>query len=234
MLRICSALVLLLATSVLPLPAVALQTSSEPRAVDGDTIAIGKDRFRIWGIDAPEKAQNCTRDGKDWACGEWSKQMLAADMAKGRVACEAVDRDRYNRIVALCRVDGVDLAEAQIKRGAAVAYSQYTKRYVPFEQKAKAARKGVWGAEMVNPSDYRRGKTATKAPAAAAAPASATPVAAAKGCAIKGNINAKGVKIYHRPDQRDYAKTQITPATGEQMFCTEAEAKAAGFRAALN
>ena len=46
-------------------------------------------------------------------------------------------------------------------------------------------------------------------------------------CLIKGNINAKGNKIYHMPGQRDYDKT-----VAEEMFCTEQEAQAAGFKAA--
>ncbi|MBB6669631.1 phospholipase D family nuclease [Cohnella nanjingensis] len=44
---------------------------------------------------------------------------------------------------------------------------------------------------------------------------------------IKGNINAKGDKIYHVPGGANYDRTKA-----EQMFCTEADAQAAGFRAA--
>ena len=42
---------------------------------------------------------------------------------------------------------------------------------------------------------------------------------------IKGNINAKGEKIYHMPDGSNYDKTNP-----EQWFKTESEAVAAGFR----
>lgn len=213
------------------LPALALQ-APEQRAVDGDTIAIGKDRYRIWGIDAPEKAQMCKRGGKDWACGAWSGEMLAADMAKGRVTCEAVDRDRYGRIVGLCRVNGVDLAELQVKRGAAVAYAQYTKRYVAMADEAKAKKMGVWGAEMVDPAEYRRDKRNGSGTDVQKAATAKTEANAPKGCAIKGNINSKGAKIYHMPGQVHYDKTKINPATGEAYFCSEAEARAKGFVAA--
>lgn len=228
MLRLCSTLVFLLAASVPVLPAMALQ-APEQRAVDGDTIAIGKERYRLFGIDAPEKAQMCKRGGKEWACGIWSGEMLAADMAKGRVTCEAVDRDRYNRIVATCRVNGVDLAELQIKRGAAVAYAQYTKRYVALADKAKATKQGIWGAEMVNPADYRRDKRNGGDSSAPKAEPAKAETKAPKGCVIKGNINAKGTKIYHMPGQTHYEKTKINPAAGEAYFCSEAEAQAKGF-----
>jgi methylphosphotriester-DNA--protein-cysteine methyltransferase len=55
--------------------------------------------------------------------------------------------------------------------------------------------------------------------------------AAAADCAIKANVSASG-RIYHRPGQRDYAATRINPARGEAFFCTEPEARAAGFRPA--
>ncbi|MBD5798658.1 hypothetical protein BHU24_23970, partial [Bacillus pseudomycoides] len=45
-------------------------------------------------------------------------------------------------------------------------------------------------------------------------------------CNIKGNKNSKGEKIYHMPGQQFYDKTNA-----EKMFCSEAEAKAAGYRA---
>lgn len=51
-------------------------------------------------------------------------------------------------------------------------------------------------------------------------------------CAIKGNVNSKGEKIYHMPGMRDYNRTDIKPAEGDGWFCTEAEAQEAGFRRA--
>lgn len=51
------------------------------------------------------------------------------------------------------------------------------------------------------------------------------------GCDIKGNISTKtGERIYHLPGQRFYGKTIITPGHGEAWFCTEAEARANGWR----
>jgi hypothetical protein len=50
-------------------------------------------------------------------------------------------------------------------------------------------------------------------------------------CPIKGNINAKGERIYHAPWSKHYAATRIDTSKGERWFCTEAEARAAGWRA---
>jgi len=51
-------------------------------------------------------------------------------------------------------------------------------------------------------------------------------------CNIKGNINTRGEKIYHVPGQRYYSETRISASHGERWFCSEAEARAAGWRKA--
>lgn len=52
-----------------------------------------------------------------------------------------------------------------------------------------------------------------------------------KGCDIKGNISYRsGAKIYHVPGQEYYKTTIINPEYGERWFCTEAEARANGWR----
>lgn len=52
-------------------------------------------------------------------------------------------------------------------------------------------------------------------------------------CNIKGNISrSSGRRIYHVPGDPDYASTRISPGHGERWFCTEAEARAAGWRRA--
>ncbi len=51
------------------------------------------------------------------------------------------------------------------------------------------------------------------------------------GCNIKGNISVDtGERIYHVPGQKYYDVTIISPQKGERWFCTEAEARAAGWR----
>jgi hypothetical protein len=50
-------------------------------------------------------------------------------------------------------------------------------------------------------------------------------------CAIKGNITmTTGERIYHMPGQAHYAATRISTGSGERWFCSETEARAAGWR----
>jgi len=55
--------------------------------------------------------------------------------------------------------------------------------------------------------------------------------AAPHACNIKGNISyLTGERIYHMPGQKYYWRTIISPWRGERWFCSEAEARAAGWR----
>jgi len=49
-------------------------------------------------------------------------------------------------------------------------------------------------------------------------------------CDIKGNISASGERIYHLPGQDYYDDTRISAGKGERYFCSEEEARAAGWR----
>lgn len=50
-------------------------------------------------------------------------------------------------------------------------------------------------------------------------------------CNIKGNISIDtGERIYHAPGQKYYQQTRISPQHGERWFCSEAEAREAGWR----
>src|SRR5262245_62768957 len=44
---------------------------------DGDTLTQGTERVRLLGIDAPELAQTCVKDGAPYPCGRRSREMLA-------------------------------------------------------------------------------------------------------------------------------------------------------------
>ncbi len=87
---------------------------------------------------------------------------------------------------------------------------QYSKAYVPLEDAARAAGRGIWSGSFELPEKWRKehprggssggaAVTPVVAPAAgatqgAAAAARGDPLPA-NGCAIKGNINSKGEKV---------------------------------------
>lgn len=50
---------------------------------------------------------------------------------------------------------------------------------------------------------------------------------------IKGNISDQGERIYHLEGQQYFAETSINFLAGERHFCSEADARAAGWRRSL-
>ena len=104
--------------------------------IDGDTLKIAPERIRLHGIDAPESAQSCRAGGKTWACGEAATRALRERIAGRPVECAERDRDRYGRIVAVCRVDGADVNAWMVEQGWAVAYRKYSTDYVSHETAA--------------------------------------------------------------------------------------------------
>jgi hypothetical protein len=78
---------------------------------DGDTLKIGGTIYRLWGIDDPEAKQTCP-DG--WPAGSLAATRLQALTAGRSIVCQEKDRDRYGRIVAICRASGEDLGAIMV------------------------------------------------------------------------------------------------------------------------
>lgn len=109
---------------------------------DGDTLKLDGVVYRLWGIDAPEANQSCP-DG--WAAGRMATTRLQALVTGRNVVCEAREKDRYGRTIAICRASGEDLGAILVSEGLAWAFVRYSSDYVRQEEQAKAARLGVHG-----------------------------------------------------------------------------------------
>lgn len=206
---------------------------------DGDTIAVTlegvRERVRIIGIDAPEMA----RFGNPADCyAQESASQMQSLVQSQEVYLLAdptqADRDRYDRLLrhVVLDDDGHSLAALLMVEGGYAVERQFAAPYryqpdlVAAQDRASAAGLGLWsacaGADIV-----------PVAPAAPPPAAPTEPAAPATGdCLIKGNIASDGEKIYHVPGQRHYDVTAISPEKGERWFCTEQEARDAGWRRA--
>lgn len=200
--------------------------SGRASVIDGDTIDIRGTRLRLHGIDAPESDQPCiTRAGSQWRCGQQAALALDQRIAGRPVRCERRDVDRYGRIVAECFLGEQSLNRWLVREGWAVAYRQYSRAYVPDEDRARMDGRNIWSGHFDMPAAHRRGaRSAAGAPAGTIAPDPA--------CPLKGNINRRGDRIFHAPGQADYDRTVIDTAAGERWFCSPEEALAAGWRPA--
>ena len=189
-------------------------------AIDGDTLVVGGIRVRLEGIDAPEVDQTCTgADGRPWTCGRAALSALAELVQRDVVRCEERGLDKYRRLLGVCHANGVEINRDLVRRGLAWAFTRYSQSYVSAEADARARRVGIWSGKAQPAWEYRAARWQTEE---ASAPS---------GCAIKGNVTANG-RIYHLPWSPWYGRVKMDDNKGKRWFCSEAEAIAAGWRAA--
>jgi endonuclease YncB( thermonuclease family) len=201
-------------------PSTETTIAGRARVIDGDTLEIDGRRIRLHGIDAPERGQSC-RDGqgRDYRCGLSAARALSDKIGQQAVSCAARDVDRYGRIVAVCRAGGEDVNGWLVSEGWAVAYRRYSRDYVDAERAARSAQRGLWAGTFTAPEEWRHGLHGVAADTTRPGT-----------CDIKGNISKTGERIYHVPGGAFYDATRIDLTRGERMFCSEAEARAAGWR----
>lgn len=119
--------------------------------VDGDTLRIGGETFRLKGIDAPELAQTCG----SWPAGEEARRALQRLTGKQVVRCERMGTDRYDRTIASCHAGDTDLGAALVRSGMAFAYTTYSVRYLFDEVRARVDGVGLHGHGCATPADWR-------------------------------------------------------------------------------
>lgn len=239
-------LLLLLLTS----PALA----AEAIVKDGDTIQIGNVAYKLAGVDAPEMDQPCVDEHADnWTCGADARDRLAKLINKREVRCVDLGEDKIyqNRRAGICTVVGetVSLNQAVIQSGYGISIEAPAKAGAKAsvqadEAAARDKRQGLWRGCFVTPADFRAKVTDAKLQGASCPPANEKALRAAlfpedlpkpDGC----NIRAKQVRrakltgnigVYLIPQCQNYA-TQPKP---DRWFCSEDDARAAGYRKALN
>lgn len=171
--------------------------------LDGDTFILNNgERIRLLGIDAPELG----RCGADQA-----KEALTKLVLNKPIILSEDKRDTYGRRMGLVYVGSQLVNETMLASGMARPdYDKNSKseRLKAAYHKAVDAKRGIHGTECKKTS----------------------PVAPSPNCTIKGNID-KGTweHLYHLPTCRHYNQIVLDLDLGEQFFCTESEAKDAGF-----
>lgn len=169
--------------------------------IDGDTFFIAnRQRVRLLGVDAPA-IENCF--------GKEATAALAKKILGKRVILKEPQVDAYKRVMALVYVNGELINEYMVKNGFVIYRWDDSSQTTVFKEANDFARNnnlGIFSTECYQLTPPK------------------------KGCNIKGNIrNDNEVKTYMMPTCSHYPQTMVEKFRGESWFCSEKEAKAAGF-----
>jgi endonuclease YncB( thermonuclease family) len=102
-------------------------------------------------MDSPEIGQQCTRAGKAFDCGRSAQEHLLQLVSGQTVGCTGWQRDKYDRLLAICKADGVDLNGRMVADGWAVAFGDYEGE----EAAAQEHNLGIWQGEFIRPREWR-------------------------------------------------------------------------------
>ncbi|NEW86150.1 MULTISPECIES: thermonuclease family protein [Rhodopseudomonas] len=239
-------IVMVLGLAMMTSPAVA----ADAVVKDGDTVQLGDKVFRLEGIDAPELDQRCVNQFADpSACGIEARDALVKLIGGRSVACRDLGPDPVfkGRRLGTCAIAGEtdSLSRRMVQDGFALnAVTGGKDRFAGDEAKARDEHKGLWQGCFVAPNDFRRwNRDAALRGAACREDKRAALIEAMfpdtpamlPGCTIKGKIARRAritgnVGLYQIRGCPSYASL----TKPNRWFCSEDDARAAGFRKAYN
>ncbi|MEQ1696591.1 MAG: thermonuclease family protein [Hyphomicrobiaceae bacterium] len=176
--------------------------------IDGETV-------QLFGVEIPMAGQQCAGTK---SCASAAKTALQKLVGGKRVTCEISGREANNASSATCKVNGADIAGQLVRGGHVFATTGLFATYASAEREARSNRTGLWRNNALRPTEFR---AKVWEDAKQSAPG---------GCPIKGTV-AGDNKTYLVPWAPSYDKAKVRPDRGERWFCTEAEARAAGWKA---
>lgn len=211
------------------------------KIVDGDTIDVNINgapfTVRYIGIDTPETKDP---DSPVQFYGPEATNRNTELVANKEILLvkDSSETDQYGRLLRYVFADGIFVNETLVKEGYAhaKAYPPDTSCHALFteaEEQAKTQALGLWSAAATS-VEVVPTLAPTQPPVSNTDGCPQGCLEEKPGCAIKGNINNSGEKIYHVPGSTSYSKTKIDPSNGERWFCTANEAISNGWRAPNN
>lgn len=205
------------------------QSSAErARVIDGDTLQVEGAVVQLYGIDAPELGQLCESNGRLWHCGVEAALALSKllTLNQSSLQCSPWSKDGRSApdpppatTVEVCEVGDEDLAVLMLHNGHALALPGAFPDYADAERQARDAKLGVWHSDFVAPWDWRAGIQSPNRRSDSI-----------RECTVKGALGADRQPLYYVPTDPEYQAITIDPEQGDTMFCSDDEARQAGWR----
>ncbi len=134
-------------------PAAGQTIEGRATVIDGDELRVGDSLIRLFGIAAPDISSNLGPDARLYLQG----------LADGQhIRCTEVDRNIEEQSIAICTIEGTDLATELLAQGLAAVYRvgapptieerELAARYDTEEADARERKLGIWAPREMAPS----------------------------------------------------------------------------------
>lgn len=143
-----------------------------PIVFSGDTFAVDGVTYRLWGIEAPARLQECQDARGRYRCGQQATLMLRTLFLAKPVQCVRVQKPRGRPILSTGSAisphpvrcgfafpapwaSDSDFAEIMVRSGYAFADRSESATYLAAERTAEEAEAGLWRGRFVLPWEWR-------------------------------------------------------------------------------
>ena len=126
----------------------------------GDTFVLQNYVFKLYAVAAPLREQHCTwSNGMDYECGTVSAQKLKEFIESDPVTCRVMSVNKRGEVLGACSIkdaegNTMDLGAYMVEEGWALALPEINPIYVPYQERAKAGLKGIWGGQFLAPWEW--------------------------------------------------------------------------------
>jgi endonuclease YncB( thermonuclease family) len=196
--------------------------SGQVTVIDGDTLQVGDKVVQLYGIDAPELGQLCNDEGRVRHCGVDAALALRKliTMAEPSLHCSpwqdgSEPAETAGATVEICEVGNQDVGLIMLHGGYSVALPGSFPDYTEAQEQAREGNLGLWHTQFTLPWEWRKGDR--------------SPVAQTD-CNVKAMTSDAGGRVYYVPTDPEYGRIAIDPAQGDAWFCSDEEARLAGWR----
>jgi endonuclease YncB( thermonuclease family) len=196
--------------------------SGQVTVIDGDTLQVGNKVIQLYGIDAPELGQLCNEDGRLRHCGVDAALALRKliTMAEPSLHCSpwhdgSDQTEAAGVMVEVCEVGNQDIGLIMLHGGYSVALPGSFPDYTEAQEQAREGNLGLWHTQFMLPWEWRKGDRS---------PDEQTD------CNVKATTSDPGGPVYYVPTDPEYDRIAIDPAQGDTWFCSDEEARLAGWR----
>jgi endonuclease YncB( thermonuclease family) len=196
--------------------------SDQVTVIDGDSLQIGSKVVQLYGIDAPELGQLCNDEGSLRHCGVDAALALRKliTLAAPSFHCSTWHDDSDRAEVAgvtveVCEVGKQDVSLVMLHNGYSVALPGSFPDYTDAQEQAREGNLGIWHTQFTLPWAWQEGERS---------PLEQTD------CNVKATSSDAGGPVYYVPTDPEYDRIAIDPDQGDAWFCSDEEARQAGWR----